>query len=36
MNPINPQKLLGSKWTAVHPRDREKHFIVTACPAGGP
>lgn len=26
---INPQKLLLSKWTAVTPRNREKHFIVT-------
>ena len=26
---LNPQKLLLSKWTAVHPRDREKHFLVT-------
>ncbi|WP_339515025.1 TIGR02450 family Trp-rich protein [Pseudomonas sp. RL_15y_Pfl2_60] len=26
---INPQKLLLSKWTAVAPRNREKHFIVT-------
>ncbi len=26
---LNPKKLLLSKWTAVHPRDREKHFLVT-------
>jgi len=26
---ISPRKLLLSKWTAVEPRDREKHFIVT-------
>lgn len=29
MRRINPAKLDGSKWTAVEPRDREKHFIVT-------
>ncbi|MFI8482935.1 TIGR02450 family Trp-rich protein [Pseudomonas sp. NPDC078700] len=29
MQPINPQKLLLSKWTAANPRNREKHFIVT-------
>lgn len=29
MNPVNPKKLLHSKWTAVEPRDRQKHFIVT-------
>ena len=27
-NQINPQKLLMSKWTAVNPRDKEKHFLV--------
>lgn len=26
---INPHKLLLSKWTAVEPRERQKHFIVT-------
>jgi tryptophan-rich hypothetical protein len=26
---INPGKLLLSKWTAVTPQNREKHFIVT-------
>ena len=26
---INPEKLLRSKWTAVHPRNRQRHFIVT-------
>ena len=26
---INPDKLLLSKWTAVNPINREKHFIVT-------
>ncbi|WP_166422715.1 TIGR02450 family Trp-rich protein [Paraglaciecola sp. 20A4] len=29
MNQINPKKLLNSKWTAVTPQDKEKHFIVT-------
>lgn len=29
MNKINPRKLLGSKWTAVTPRDKEKHFVVS-------
>jgi tryptophan-rich hypothetical protein len=29
MNPLDPDKLLHSKWTAVNPVDREKHFIVT-------
>lgn len=29
MNRINPQKLLQSKWTAVNPLNREKHFLVT-------
>jgi len=26
---IQPSKLLNSKWTAVHPKDREKHWLVT-------
>ena len=26
---INPKKLLHSKWTAVHPTCKEKHFLVT-------
>ena len=26
---LNPAKLLLSKWSAVLPRDREKHFLVT-------
>lgn len=26
---INPRKLLLSKWTAVRPQNREKHFLVT-------
>ena len=29
MNRLNPRKLLLSKWTAAHPRNREKHFLVT-------
>jgi tryptophan-rich hypothetical protein len=29
MNKINPQKLLNSKWTAVTPANKEKHFIVS-------
>lgn len=28
MNRINPNKLLLSKWTAVTPQNRERHFIV--------
>ncbi|VVN45290.1 hypothetical protein PS662_05790 [Pseudomonas fluorescens] len=28
MNRINPSKLLLSKWTAAHPQNREKHFLV--------
>jgi len=28
-NQINPQKLLLSKWTAVTPKNKEKHFLVT-------
>ena len=28
-NPINPEKLLLSKWTAVMPHNKEKHFLVT-------
>lgn len=30
MNRITPNKLQLSKWTAVRPRSREKHFLVTA------
>lgn len=29
MNRINPNKLSLSKWTAVTPQNREKHFLVT-------
>jgi tryptophan-rich hypothetical protein len=27
-NPLSPKKLLLSKWTAVRPLNREKHFVV--------
>lgn len=26
---LNPKKLLNSKWTAVTPQNKEKHFIVS-------
>jgi len=29
MNPVNKKKLLNSKWTAVKPANKEKHFLVT-------
>jgi tryptophan-rich hypothetical protein len=29
INQINPAKLLLSKWTAVVPMNKEKHFLVT-------
>lgn len=29
MNQINPKKLLKSKWTAINPVNKEKHFIVS-------
>lgn len=28
-NPLSPKKLLLSKWTAVSPAHKEKHFVVT-------
>jgi tryptophan-rich hypothetical protein len=28
-NPLSPKKLLLSKWTAVTPRHKERHFIVS-------
>lgn len=28
-NPLSPKKLLHTKWTAVEPRNKEKHFLVT-------
>ena len=29
-NPVSPKKLLLSKWTAVTPQHKEKHFLVTS------
>lgn len=29
MNPVNPKKLLNSKWTALNPAKKEKHFLIT-------
>ena len=29
LNRIQKNKLLMSKWTAVEPKNREKHFLVT-------
>ena len=29
MNPLNPKKLLLTKWTAVQPVRKDKHFLVT-------
>lgn len=29
MNRISPKKLLLSKWTAVHPISKQKHFLVS-------
>ncbi len=28
-NALSPKKLLHTKWTAVEPRSKEKHFLVT-------
>lgn len=28
MNKISPKKLFNSKWTAVEPLNKEKHFII--------
>ena len=28
MNPVNPKKLMLSKWTATQPTNKEKHFLV--------
>jgi tryptophan-rich hypothetical protein len=33
---LNPAKLLHSKWTAVTPSNKEKHFIVTRLIAAQP
>jgi len=29
INALSPKKLLLTKWTAVTPRNKEKHFLVT-------
>jgi tryptophan-rich hypothetical protein len=29
VNKFNPRKLLNSKWTAVKPVQKEKHFLIT-------
>ena len=29
MNPLDPQKLLLTKWTAVKPVAKQKHFLVS-------
>jgi tryptophan-rich hypothetical protein len=29
MNPLNPKKLLLTKWTAVTPVAKQKHFLVS-------
>jgi len=29
MNKVHPKKLLNSKWTAVAPMNKEKHFVVS-------
>jgi tryptophan-rich hypothetical protein len=29
MNPLNPKKLLLTKWTAVKPAAMQKHFLVS-------
>jgi tryptophan-rich hypothetical protein len=28
MNQVHPKKLLHSKWTALHVKNKEKHFTV--------
>jgi tryptophan-rich hypothetical protein len=28
LHAINPKKLLNSKWTAIHPSRKEKHFMI--------
>lgn len=30
INPVSPKKLLLSKWSAVTPQNKEKHFLVVA------
>ena len=29
INPLNPKKLLLTKWTAVNPLAKQKHFLVS-------
>jgi tryptophan-rich hypothetical protein len=29
MNPLNPKKLLLTKWTAVKPIAKQKHFLIS-------
>lgn len=29
MNKVNSKKLLHSKWTAVNPANKEKHFLIS-------
>ena len=29
MNPLNPKKLLLTKWTAVKPLAKQKHFLLS-------
>ena len=29
MNPLNPKKLLLTKWTAVKPLAKQKHFLIS-------
>ena len=29
MNALSPKKLLNSKWTAVKPQRKEKHFLIS-------
>ena len=29
MNKVSPKKLLNSKWTAIKPLKKEKHFLIT-------
>ena len=36
MNPLQPQKLLLSKWTAVAPVAKNKHFLVSKVIACAP
>ncbi|MBT1449501.1 TIGR02450 family Trp-rich protein [Glaciecola sp. XM2] len=29
-NKVNPKKLLHSKWTAVRPINKQKHFVIVS------